>query len=238
MILDTLATTLVSVHPLTPSMSQFVLEAPGHTFQHRPGHHVGVAYENDEDGLVHRSYSPVNGPGTPRLVLAVKEYDDGTCSRYLHARSVGDTIHLTDPSGNLHLNDPARDVLFVSTGTGITPMLAMLKAYLDDGQGRATFVVGERSQSSLPYRETLDQLAAEHAGLDVHYVLSREDWHGRTGYVQDHLDDVLDGRTDVHAYVCGVPGMVVDTQATLQEQGVPEDHIFTEGWEAGAVDDE
>lgn len=237
MILDTLDTTLVSVHPMTPSVSQFVLQATGHTFDHRPGQHVGVAYENETDGLVHRSYSPVNRPGTNRLVLAVKRYDEGTCSAWMHDRSVGDTIQLTDPSGNLHLRDRERDVLFLSTGTGITPMMAMLKQYLADGSGRAPFVFGERTQSALMYRETLDQLSADFGALSVHYVLSREDWYGRTGYVQDHLDESLHNLEAPHVYLCGVPEMVVDTEAALQERDVPEDRIFTEGWESGAIDD-
>lgn len=238
MILDTLDTTLVSVHPMTPSVSQFVLQADGHTFEHRPGHHVGVAYENEADGLVHRSYSPVTLPGTHRLVLAVKRYEEGTCSTWMHERSVGDTVPLTSPSGNLHLRDRNRDVLFLSTGTGITPMMAMLKHYLAADSGRATFVFGERTQRALLYRESLDQLAADHAGLSVRYVLSREEWTGWTGYVQDHLDEVLPDLEQPHVYVCGVPDMVVDTQTALRVREVPESRIFTEGWEAGAVDED
>lgn len=236
MILDTLDTTLVSKHPMTSAVSQFVLEADDHVFDHRPGHHVGVAYESEADGLVHRSYSPVNRPGTNRLVLAIKRYEDGTCSTWMHARSVGDRVQLTAPSGSLHLRDLSRDVLFLSTGTGITPMMAMLKQYLATGGGRAAFVFGERSQSTLMYRETLDQLAADHAALSVHYVLSRETWPGRTGYVQDHLDDVLPRLEQPHVYLCGVPAMVVDTETALQDRGVPESRVFTEGWEAGAVE--
>lgn len=244
--LDTLDTTLVSKHPMTPRMTQFVLDADGHVFDHAPGHHVSVAYRSDEDGLVVRPYSPVSRPGTNRIVLAVKRYDEGTCSVWLHEREPGDTVPLTDPSGNLHLHDLDRDALFVSTGTGITPMIAMLKQYLDEGTGQATFVFGERTEADLAYRETLDHLAADTDRLRVAFVLSGDDWHGRTGYVQDHLPDLLNGAAETgaaetgvvpHAYLCGVPEMVVETTSLLTgDLGFPDDAVFSEGWEDGAVE--
>ena len=85
------------------------------------------------------------------------------------------------------------------------------------------------------YRETLDQLATEHDRLSVIYSLSEEDWDGPTGHVQDHLDDRLDG-LDRDFYVCGVPEMVVDTKDRLDELGVPDDRVFSEGWEDGEVE--
>lgn len=235
--LDTYASTLVSTHPLTPRVKQYLLRVDGHTFDYRPGQHTGIAYEADDGSTVHRTYTPVSRPGTDTLALAIKRYDEGTCSVWMDERSVGDTVPITDLSGNLHLRDPERDALFLSTGTGITPMLAMLKQYLDAGTGQAVFVHGERRQQDLMYRETLDHLSADHARLTVQYVLSREDWAGRTGYVQEHLEDALQpldvGATD--AFVCGVPAMVVETETALTEHGVDAGRIFTEGWEQGAA---
>lgn len=238
MTLDTTEATLVSTRDLSPSMAQLILRVEGHTFDYEPGQHVGVAYR--DDGLVHRSYSPVSRPGTDTIALAVKRYDDGTCSVWLHEREAGDTVPLTSPSGNLHLRDPERDAVFLSTGTGLTPMMAMLQKYLDEGSGEATFVYGERTEADLAYRDTLDLLDAGHDRLDVSYVLSQpgDDWSGRQGYVQHHLGDLLDPDTDAHVFVCGVPQMVVDTKDTLTaDLGLSEEHIFSEGWEEGAAEE-
>jgi len=180
----------------------------------------------------------VSGPGTNTLVMAVKRYDGGTCSVWLHRRSVGDTISLMPPSGTLQLRAPTRDAVFLATGTGLTPMLAMLTPYLEAEGGRATLLYGERTQADLMYRATLDRLAATHPSLSVTYVLSDETWDGPTGHVQDHLGPVLARLDQPHAYACGVPQMVVDTNAALQDAGVPADDIFTEGWEEGAVADD
>jgi ferredoxin-NADP reductase len=252
--LDTLDTTLISRQMLTPDTAQLVLRAPGHTFDFEPGQHVGVAYDGD-DGLVHRSYSPVSLPGTDTLTLMVTRYDDGTCSVWLHEREIGETVQLTDPSGNLSLRDTERDVVFLATGTGLTPMMAMLQDYRQSGVGHSTLVYGERSIKDIPYRGTLNLWAAGTDRLDVTYALSHPNGtperilpgengaHGTTeirhGYVQTHLSDVLDSETleEAHFYVCGVPQMVVDTEEVLtSDLGVDDDRVFSEGWEAGAVD--
>ncbi|PQJ33586.1 phenol hydroxylase [Salinibacter sp. 10B] len=235
MALDLLSATVAATYSLTPRVRQLVLEVDGHTFTHTPGQHVSVRYESDQDGVVYRPYSPVNGPGTDRLVLAVKQYDGGTCSVWLHERTVGDTISVMPPSGNLHLRDPARDAAFLATGTGLTPMMAMLEQYLAEDSGHAVLLYGERSPADLMYRPTLDRLSASHPNLTVEYVLSDTSWNGRTGYVQDHLDSALGSLDAPHAYICGVPQMVVDTQSALRDAGLPDDHIFSEGWEQGAV---
>lgn len=237
MALETLDAVITSIHSLTPRVKQFLLRVEDHTFTYNPGQHLSIAIEDEGGRPVYRPYSPVNRPGTGTVALAVKRYPEGTASVWMHERTLGDHVPLTVPSGNLHLHDLERDVVFLSTGTGITPMLAMLVQYLDEGTGQATFLFGERTQSDLMYRETLDRLSASHANLTVEYVLSDEDWPGRTGFVQDHLWDVVDTNTSSHYYVCGVPQMVVDTKAVLHEAGVPNEHVFTEGWEQGAVDE-
>lgn len=254
--LDTIDTVLVSSTSLTPDVAQLLLRAPDHTFSFTPGQHVGVAYESADDGLVHRSYSPVSRPGTNTVALMVKRYDDGTCSVWLHDRSPGDTVHLTSPSGNLHLRDLQRDAVFLATGTGLTPMVSMIQQYLDEGTGHATLIYGERTRDTLAYRGTLDLWTAGSDRFDVVYTLSRADLDRgndasaapsgpgaapsfRSGYVQDHLGDLLreDTVAKGHMYVCGVPQMVVDTRSTLVgDLGVEDDRVFSEGWEDGAVD--
>ncbi len=228
-----------ATYPLTPRVQKLLLRVDDHTFAHQPGQHVSVRLESKGDGPTYRPYSPVNLPGTDTLALAVKRYDGGTCSVWLHEREVGDPVSITSPSGNLHLQEPERDVAFLATGTGLTPMVAMLSQYLEEGTGRAVLLFGERTPEDLMYREMFDHLATSHANLTVNYVLSEppSDWSGPTGYVQDHLDPTLAGLDQPHVYACGVPEMVVDTTATLQHHGISEDDLFTEGWEEGAVAD-
>lgn len=228
--------TVVSVNPVTPRVKQFLLRAEGHVFDFTPGQHVSVAVPGG-DRRVYRPYSPVSLPGTDTIAIAVKRYPEGRGSTWMHERSVGDTISLTEPSGTLKLRDPDRDAIFLCTGTGLTPMLSMATQYLDEGEGDAILVFGERTQEDLMFRETLDLFSASHAHFSVEYVLSEEDWSGRTGYVQEHLSVFDDVSSTPDVYVCGVPEMVVETKKVLRNWDVPDDHVFTEGWEEGAVEE-
>ncbi|MFB6249407.1 MAG: ferredoxin--NADP reductase [Salinibacter sp.] len=228
--------TVAAITSVTPRVRQLLLRVDGHTFDHDPGQHVSVRYEKNGEGPIYRPYSPVSGPGTDTLALAVKRYDDGTCSVWLHELDVGDEVPILPPSGTLHLQSLDRDAAFIATGTGLTPMLAMLDPYLREGTGQARLLFGERTQADLMYRPMLDRLAATHPRFEVHYTLSGEDWGGPTGYVQDHLS-LLDDLEAPQAYLCGVPEMVVETRSALRAAGVSSDHIFSEGWEDGAVAD-
>jgi ferredoxin-NADP reductase len=232
---DTLDATLLSTYSVTPRVKQFLLRVEGHPFDFTPGQHVSVAFETDDGKERYRPYSPVSQPGTDTIALAVKRYPDGACSTWMHEREVGDTISITSPSGNLGLQSLDRDVFFLSTGTGITPMVSMATQYLRKGRGKATFLFGERTQDDLMFRETLDLYAASHSNFTVEYVLSDEDWQGPTGYVQHNLRDHVDDASTSHFYICGVPEMVVETKGLLFDLGTPEKHIFTEGWEEGAI---
>lgn len=228
--------TLTSVHQMTPRVRQYVLQVEGHTFDYKPGQHTVLSYGRGND-MVARPYTPVILPGTDKLVLGIKRYEGGAMSGWMAQRTPGDTVSIRELTGNLFLRNLNDDAVFLSTGTGITPMLAMLRHYLRDGSGRAAFLYGERTQQDLMFRETLDQLEASHDALTVVYSLTDEAWAGRTDYIQTHLGDVLDGVENTDFYICGVPQMVVDTQDTLADHGVPKERIYTEGWEESAVDE-
>ena len=235
--LESLNTTFVSTHAVTPRVRQLLLRADDHTFDFTPGQHVSVEFKDEEGTRRYRPYSPVSQPGTDTVALAVKRYAEGACSSWLHEQTIGATIPLTLPSGNLVLQDRDRDVMFLATGTGLTPMLSMLTRYLAEGEGHALLLFGERAQEDLMYRETLDRLSASHARLTVDYVLSGERWTGPQGYVQEHISAYVRDAAVTDFYVCGVPEMVVETKAVLRDLGASDERIFTEGWEDGAVDE-
>lgn len=236
----TLPVTVADVHRMTPDVKQFRLVADDHTFEYEPGQHTMVHFENDGQEEA-RPYTAANLPGTNELVLAIKRYDDGNGSVFMHERTPGEEIEIEEVDGNLHLRNPDRDAVFLATGTGITPLYPMVKQYAREGEGDAHLVFGERDQEHLIFRESLDQLRAEHENVDVDYVLSdpEQAWNGKSGHVQDHLLEALDEDLldSADFYLCGVPAMVVETQDLLEERGVDEERIYTEGWEADAADE-
>jgi len=229
--------TVLDTYQMTPRVKGFRLQVPGETFDYRPGQHTTVRFDSGDDRVV-RPYTPTNLPGSDELALTVKRYDDGLASSYIHQKRPGDTVTLGPIEGNLMLADRDRDVAFLASGTGLTPMMAMLRQYLREGTGHAHVVLGEKREETIIHRETLNELAANNPNLDVTFVLSDPNWEwtGRIGYAQEHFAELFDEFTERDFYVCGVPKMVVQAKDTLRELGTPEERIHSEGWEDSVVD--
>lgn len=225
---------LRSSRDITPEVKQFQFRLDNDEWDFKPGQHTHIRFEQDGDEVV-RPYTPITLPGGDMFCLAIKRYDDGTASVWMHDRELGDEVEVEEPEGNLYIRDYSTDAVFISTGTGATPMFAMMKDFIENGSGDAWYFHGEKTREHLILQETLDQLEAEHPGLQVVYSLSDEEWSGPEGHVQDHLETYLDSFEDKHFYICGVPAAVVDTQEVLENNGVSSERIFTEGWESDAV---
>lgn len=231
--MDSYQAELRDVTEMTPSVKHFLFELDK-SWSFKPGQHT--VFDLSIGGeTVKRPYTMTNVDGSNSFTVAVKKYDDGTGSVKMHSLSIGDTVTVNEPKGNLYLRDTRDDAVFVSTGTGASPMIAMLQAYLEDGDGHAYYLHGERTMESRLFTESLVMLEAEHDGLTVVHSLSDDDWDGRTGRIQSHLPSVVDELSAATHYVCGVPQMVVDTESFLENHGVPSDQIVAEGWEDDAT---
>ncbi|WP_276272577.1 ferredoxin--NADP reductase [Haloarcula litorea] len=234
----TVTATIAGIHQLTPDVKQFRLVADDHRFTYEVGQHTMVHFENDGEEAA-RPYTAVNLPRSNELVLAIKRYEGGNGSVYMHERTTGDEVEVEPVDGDLTLQTLDRDVAFIATGTGITPILPMLKQYARGGTGDAHLLFGERDEEHLIFHETLDQLRSDYREVTLDYVLSEpaDSWHGRTGHVQEHVPDALGDLDATDVYVCGVPDMVVETTDLLTEAGVDEGDVYTEGWESEAAGD-
>jgi NAD(P)H-flavin reductase len=118
-----------------------------------------------------------------------------------------------------------RDTLFIATGTGIAPFRSMLHWLLADPQRhekkRLSLLFGVRTERDLYYHDEFQKLAAEHSNFEYLPTLSRggPEWQGLRGYVQNHVPGIVTGRTDMHAYICGLDKMVSTNRALLKQLG-------------------
>jgi ferredoxin-NADP reductase len=226
---------LETVKQTTPTVKQFEFDLEDADWSYEPGQHTVLRFEKEGE-TVERPYTMINLDGTSKFCLAIKKYEDGTATPWIHERQPGDEIEFEEPSGNLSIRDLSRDIVLISTGTGATPMYAMLRHYLKEGEGTVHYMHGEKSTDTILFKQELSQLDSENPELEVTYSLSDEDWRGRQGFIQEHIEDVLESTDEKDFYICGVPQMVVDTEQKLKDLGVDEENIITEGWESDAVE--
>jgi ferredoxin-NADP reductase len=213
--------------PLSEFTKHIELEVEGVTrFGFVPGQWLSVKGNTADGEEVTRAYSIASPPGeNGRVAFCLNRVDDGFMSNHLCSLDPGAEITFQGPFGNFILHPPARDTVFIATGTGIAPfrsMLHWLLAEQDRHQGRQFWLLfGARYPQDIYYREEFERLAAEHANFRFLPTLSRgeAEWMGLRGYVQEHLPEIVGTRADMHAYICGLAKMVKANRELLKGMG-------------------
>ncbi|WP_297483810.1 hybrid-cluster NAD(P)-dependent oxidoreductase [uncultured Photobacterium sp.] len=183
-----------------------------------PGQHLPLQLEINGE-FITRYYTLSSSPSRPgRYAISVKRIDDGRISNWLHQHfQVGDVLAADKPGGNFHLGIHTDKLLLLSAGSGITPMLSMLR-YLSDNDNIRDVVFYHQcsTEADIPSLQELHQLEKMHPSLDLRIVLSqpRRDWQGESGRLSlSHLAMIsdLDQR---QVFVCG-PNAFMDTAKKL-----------------------
>jgi ferredoxin-NADP reductase len=236
--------TLVGARMLTPFVRELVLErAGGEAFGYLPGQWVNLVLPLPS-GEVKRAYSVASAPaaGSPRFELAVTKVSGGAGSEYLHDLALGATLRAIGPQG-LFTRTPAEDspALFVATGTGVTPLRAMLQASIAASPKAPLWLLfGARVEADVLYRDEFEGWARELPGFRYEITLSQPGpaWSGRKGYVQLHVPELLAALREgaapsaPHLYVCGLERMVTAVRDLARgELGVDRKHVHTERYD-------
>ena len=120
---------LTAIHHDTHDTKTFCFALPDDaTLDMLPGDHLYV-HATIDGKSVKRPYTPSSVPGTTGYFdLTVKRYESGSISKYLHDREPGDTVLMNGPNSGGHWVDGmAKKVGFVAGGTGITPMISIIR---------------------------------------------------------------------------------------------------------------
>ena len=205
-----------------------------------------LTFRRDFDGQeVRRSYSICAGAGE-RLRVGVKRVDGGAFSTWANeALKPGDVLEAMPPMGGFTAAlDPAqaRHYLLFAAGSGITPVLGILRTVLaQEPKATATLVYGNRSAASIMFREELEDLKNLHLGrLSVLHVLSGEGqdaelFSGRIDAAKcaQLFDRWIDVPSADLAFVCGPEAMMLAVQGALREHGMAPEKIRVELFAAG-----
>jgi ferredoxin-NADP reductase len=203
---------------------------------HRAGQHVDVRLTAEDGYSAQRSYSIASPPGAERIELTIVQIDDGEVSPYLAmVLDVGDQIELRGPIGGYFVweADDTTPVLLVGGGSGVVPLMAMLRHHADlDHQGAMRLVYSARTLGDVLYRDELEKLAAS-IHRDVTITLTREpasSWSGRRGRVDDALLEEMGWPPSVrpHCYACGPTPFVEAVADALVRLGHDPTSVKTE----------
>jgi len=162
----------------TPSARTLVLDVPDWP-GHLAGQHVDVRLTAPDGYRAQRSYSIASAwTNNGRIELTVQRLDDGEVSPYLtDTVEVGDQIELRGPVGGWFVwraEQPA-PVLLVGGGSGIVPLMAMIRARGTAGAKQPfRLIYSVRTPEDVLYGEELRRRVRDDAGLDVHYVYTRK----------------------------------------------------------------
>lgn len=214
-------------------------------FRFTQGQHLTLrsTFEGEE---IRRSYSICAAPDQGILQVAIKRVADGVFSTWAHQElQPGHVIECMEPAG--HFNVPiepraARHHVAFAAGSGITPVLSIIKATLKaEPNSRFTLFYGNRASSGVIFKEELENLKDRYLSrFNLVFILSREQqdielFNGRIDRTKcDQLLQRWIDPSDIDvAYICGPQSMMEEVSASLMERGVDKSRIKMELFASG-----
>jgi ferredoxin-NADP reductase len=209
------AVSVAAVHDETPRTRTLELVAPDWP-GHRAGQHLDVRLTAEDGYQASRSYSIASAPGE-QPAITIERLPDGEVSPYLvDVAEVGDGFEVRGPVGGYFVweEEDGGPLLLVAGGSGIVPLMAMLRHRAAIGSRVPTrLLYSSRTLDDIIYREELDTMNASDDSLEVVHSLTRDQptgWEGRSGRVDDALlaDVAWTPRERPLVFVCGPTGFV------------------------------
>lgn len=213
--------TVVGLDRLSPTTVELAIDIRNRgELAFLPGQYVNIAVPGTE---VTRSYSFANAPHEERLVFLVKLTPGGAMSTWLTERAaVGDEVTFTGPNGSFFLREARRPVLMLAGGTGLAPVLSMLRQLDVDGCARGgRLVYGVSTDDDLVKLDEVEELVSRLPGFTWdHCVSDPASTAANKGYVMSLIgdEDLHDG--DVAIYLCGPPPMVEAVRTHVAAAGI------------------
>ncbi|SRX54552.1 2Fe-2S iron-sulfur cluster-binding protein [Aequorivita sp. CIP111184] len=219
-------------------------------FHFRQGQHLTLKADiNDED--TRRSYSLCSSPVDGEWKVAVKLIPGGAFSTYVNSElKTGDTLEIMEPSGMFGVEvepEKAKNYLFFAAGSGITPVLSMIKTHLAlEPKATCKLFYANRTAKSIIFKEALEQLRNEYFGrLEIYYFLTKErrDIELFNGRFDDEKMKVLtknfiDIPDTNEVFLCGPEEMINYVSSYLIDAGLPKELIHFELFVTGLTEED
>jgi len=227
------------------SLTFAIPEQLAEDYSFAPGQYLTLRTTMDGEE-VRRSYSICSGPDDGELRIAVKKVDGGAFSSWAADElKAGDELDVMTPTGRFgiaHAPDQARVYVGFAAGSGITPILSIVRGVLArEPHSRFFLFYGNRSAGGMLFREALEELKDRFMQrLSIFHVISGEEQdipilHGRLDgeKVRVLLRSLVPAENVDHVFICGPTGMSEDIETTCRDIGIAEDRIHVERFVSG-----
>lgn len=196
-------------------------------FDYRPGQFLTLRIPSERTGSVARCYSLASSPHTDELPkVTVKRTADGYGSNWVCDNlTAGDVVEALPPSGRFTPPDLDEDLLLFAAGSGITPIMSIVKSALHDGVGSIALFYANRNESSVIFADELRTLAVEYPRrlTVVHWLESLQGIP-----TIDQLSAAAVHYREHRAFMCG-PGAFMDAvHKALTATGFPHSRVHSE----------
>ena len=197
-----------------------------------PGDHLYV-HATVNGKSVKRPYTPSSLPGTVgHFDLTIKRYETGVVSKFVHERQVGDTVLMSGPNpGGRWVDGMAKRVGLVAGGTGITPMISIIRWILAKTLPvELVLLFANKTEADIIFREEWDQDVREHPNFHCYHVLEQPPpgWTMGVGRITADLlrEHLPPPASDTVVFLCGPPPMAEALEETLRTLGYAEEAII------------
>lgn len=213
-------------------------------YEFTPGQYLTLRAAIDGED-VRRSYSVCSGLDDDELRVVVKRVAGGAFSGWVSEQlRIGDSLAVMTPGGRFGVPIEAgstRTLVAFAAGSGITPVMSILKTVLRREAGRFFLFYGNRSTADIIFREQLEDLKDRYLSrLAVFHVLSREqqdlpmlNGHLDAGKIGVLLRSVVPVASVDQAFVCGPQPMIEGLEKALSDLGMPRDRVHVERFTPG-----
>jgi 3-ketosteroid 9alpha-monooxygenase subunit B len=214
----------------TDDACSLVLDVPpelGGVFAYRPGQFLTVRVPDGNNGSVARCYSLSSSPHTSDPpTITIKRITDGYASNWIADNvRVGGVLDLLPPAGTFSPDSLAGDFLLFAAGSGITPVISIVKSVLAAGRGRVVLIYANRDERSVIFGPELHRLAAASAGrlLVVHWLDSLQGTPTAAA-----MAELARPYTSGEPFACGPDPYLAVVRQALGQLGVPAKAIHVE----------
>ncbi len=238
---DFYALRVQNIKPLTPTSVAITFSIPKEliqTFNFAPGQYITIKKEIKGKEL-RRAYSISSSPKRDYITIGVKRVDKGGFSEYANTKlKVGDVLEVMPPEGRFIFkrSDSSKNVAAFAAGSGITPIMSILKAELaSNPNNKFVLIYGNKSYAETMFYKDLVKLQLEYANRFFIYFINSKTQEEGSLFGRIDTSTVNYALKNKHKdidfdafYLCGPEDMIHLVRNTLLENNIPKEKVYFE----------